>query len=343
MSGIVEIKAQIQRFYSKNEVYINPILKFLLALIVFAVINGKLGYMEKIDSIAIVLVVSLLCSFLPMIIMALLAGMFILLHLYSLAMEVALVAAVILFLMFLLYIRFVPNETIVVLLTPILFFMKIPYMIPVAVGLFGSPISAISVGFGVIVSYIVNFAVENSANISTIDDGNMVSRIRLVVDGLLGNKEMFVTAFIFVFTLVIVYTIRRLAIDYSWSIAIGAGIVTELVFMLVSDLIFDLDYSVVGIILGGIVSAGICMVLQLFSFHLDYKKTEKLQFEDDDYYYYVKAVPKVTVSVPNRRVKRINTANTERTVTGRGTGNSGAARTVRTANGASRTMKNRVD
>lgn len=31
------------------------------------------------------------------------------------------------------------------------------------------------------------------------------------------------------------------------------------------------------------------------------------QFEDDDYYYYVKAVPKMTVSTPDVKVQKIST------------------------------------
>jgi hypothetical protein len=31
--------------------------------------------------------------------------------------------------------------------------------------------------------------------------------------------------------------------------------------------------------------------------NLDYARTERVQFEDDDYYYYVKAVPKKMVAV----------------------------------------------
>ena len=31
-----------------------------------------------------------------------------------------------------------------------------------------------------------------------------------------------------------------------------------------------------------------------------------IQFEDDEYFYYVKAVPKVTVTAPEKTVKRIN-------------------------------------
>ena len=34
--------------------------------------------------------------------------------------------------------------------------------------------------------------------------------------------------------------------------------------------------------------------------------TEYLQYEDDDYYYYVKAVPKIAVSAPDVKVQKIN-------------------------------------
>jgi hypothetical protein len=41
-------------------------------------------------------------------------------------------------------------------------------------------------------------------------------------------------------------------------------------------------------------------------FSVDYTRTEYLQFEDDEYYYYVKAVPKAAVAIPEKTVKRIN-------------------------------------
>ena len=47
-------------------------------------------------------------------------------------------------------------------------------------------------------------------------------------------------------------------------------------------------------------------MLSLFLFNLDYAGMEDLQFEDDNYYYYVKAVPKVSLAAPVRTVKKIN-------------------------------------
>lgn len=65
MTDLLELREKVKAFYSKNEVFITPVIKFLLTFIVLSVINGKMGYMTKIDNIAVVLIVSLLCSFLP--------------------------------------------------------------------------------------------------------------------------------------------------------------------------------------------------------------------------------------------------------------------------------------
>ena len=62
-----------------------------------------------------------------------------------------------------------------------------------------------------------------------------------------------------------------------------------------------------GLVIGNLISVGIAFGLKFFFFHVDYKRTERVQFEDDDYYYYVKAVPKITMQVQDKQVKKINT------------------------------------
>ncbi len=47
-------------------------------------------------------------------------------------------------------------------------------------------------------------------------------------------------------------------------------------------------------------------MIQFFFFNLDYTRTERVQFEDDEYYYYVKAVPKRYVSAKAKTVKKIS-------------------------------------
>lgn len=324
MRNLLEIREMMKKFYSKYEVYILPVVKFLVAMITLLAVNGQLGYMARIDSTPIVLMVALLCSFLPTGFIIFFAAVFVMLHCYTLSLEVALVAFCLFLVMALLFFRFAPKDALVVVLTPLLFGLKIPYFAPLAMGLIGTPASAVSVGCGVVVYYFIKFISINAASISAIEEGEMVARLRLVIDGLLDNKEMVVVVATFAFVVVLVYIIRKLPIDYAWNVAMIGGAFVNIVILLLGDLMFDVNVPIAGVVLGTLVSVGLCLVLQFFVLCVDYTRTEKVQFEDDEYYYYVKAVPKMTVATPEKNVKRINAP------VGRG-GQSGARQVVKSA------------
>ncbi len=313
MTSLLELKQYIKRFYIKNETYITYIWKFLLALITIAVINNKLGYMQALNNIAIVLMASLLCAILPANFIVFMGAMFILGHLYSMGIECALIAGAVFVLMFLLYFRFSPKDTLAVLLTPIFFFMHIPYVMPLAMGLLGLPTSVVSVSFGLVISYMLNYfaSATSIAKIGT-DVEETSNQFQQVLSGIIGDKAMLVMIGAFAVTIIIVYVIRRASIDHSWRIAIAAGSVSLIACMLIGSLVCNTEISLFGVIVGTVIAAALMLVVEFFAFNVDYNRTEKVQFEDDEYYYYVKAVPKITVSTPERRVKRINRASGRR-------------------------------
>ena len=307
MTGLLEFKEKIKLIYSKNEFIILPIVKFLLAFMVFGTLNGQMGYMRQLDNIAIVLIVALVCSFMPWGCITLLAAVFSLLHMYALSMEVALVALVVYLLLFLLFLRFSPKASIVVAILPVLFVWQIPYVIPVAVGLIGTPASAIAVACGVIVYYLLYTVTGTASTIGTMGETEITAKLRLIIDALLKNKSVIVVVAAFVITVVVVYLIRRMSVDYSWTIAIVAGAMVNLVVLLIGDLMYDTNMSIVSAILGAVLAILVGKVIEFFRFCVDYSRTEKVQFEDDEYYYYVKAVPKMTVAKATNTVKKINT------------------------------------
>lgn len=307
MTTLLVAKQYIKNFISKYEVYLKPLLKMILALISLMMINGKIGYMHKLDNISLVLIIALMCSFMPANFIIFVAAAFIVLHLYALSLECAAIALVIFIVMFLLYFRFSPKDTLVVLLTPICFVLKIPYVIPLAMGLLGGPTSAISVGCGVMVSYLISYVADNATALSGMDAEDITTKFRFIIDGFIDNKGMILTIAAFAVTIILVYMIKRLTVDHAWTIAIIAGAIADVMILLVGDLIFDTNVSIVGIIVGTVFSVLIAKVVEFFAFHVDYSRVEKVQFEDDEYYYYVKAVPKITVATPSKTVKRINT------------------------------------
>ena len=347
MTALLELRENLKKIYSRNEAFILPVIKFLLSFIVLSIINGKMGYMTKLDNMAIVLIVSLLCSFLPTGFMAFFAMMFAVLHMYALSIETAAVGLVVFLLLYLLFLRFTAKEALVVVLTPVLCMLKLPYVMPVAMGLIGTPASCVSVGCGVVVYYLLQTVITNAPTINSMGAEEATAKLRLLIDGMLGNKAMLVTIAAFAITVIVVYLIRRMSVDHSWTIAMVAGVMIEVMILLVGDLMYDTNLSIVSALIGAVVTLNACKIIEFFRFCLDYSRTENVQFEDDEYYYYVKAVPKMTVAAPTNTVKKINTqrrpAGQQTRTSGQGTRSAGqtyrsTAHTGRPSEGTGRSV-----
>ncbi len=308
MKTLLVAKQYIKNFISKYEVYLKPLMKLILALASLMMINGKIGYMQRLDSLPIVLIVALMCSFMPMNFIVFISAVFVILHMYALSLECAAITLVVFMVLFLLYFRFSPKDTMVVVLTPMSFALGIPYVMPLAMGLLGTPVSAVSVGCGVIVTHLINYIADSATTLSGMETEEMSAKIRFIIDGFIDNKGMMLTIVAFTVTIILVYLIRRLSIDYAWTIAIGAGALADMMILLVGDFMFDTNVAILGLIVGTVFAVLIAKAVEFFAFQVDYSRTEKVQFEDDEYYYYVKAVPKVTVATPSRTVKKINSS-----------------------------------
>ena len=132
-------------------------------------------------------------------------------------------------------------------------------------------------------------------------NGTSVTKID-VVDSLFNHKEMFITAGIFASIIVVMYLVRKLRFEFVFEINIVLGAVLNILGFLLANLKFDIEVGIGGVILGTIGSMILVFIVHFFRMVLDYTSVEYVQFEDDDYYYYVKAVPKIDVAIPSKNV-----------------------------------------
>lgn len=306
MTTLLEIKEKIREFYGKYEIYLVPLIKFILAISAFLIINQNVGFMEKIKNPAIAFILALMCSFLPSNMIVIFSGVLIIAHFYALSMELALVTLVILVLMFLLYYKFAPKDSYIVLLTPVSFIIHIPYVMPLSMGLLGTPVSAIPVAFGTFIYYMISYVKENATTIANEETFAEFQKYSYIINQMMGNQTMVFTVIAFTITIIIVYVIRRLSIDYAWSIAIVVGALINFLMLLIGRFVFELSYPILLLIIEMIVSLVIVGIFQFFIFSVDYSRTEYVQFEDDEYYYYVKAVPKMAVTTSDKKIRKIN-------------------------------------
>ncbi|MST75589.1 hypothetical protein FYJ75_11265 [Roseburia sp. MUC/MUC-530-WT-4D] len=312
MTKLLEYKDKIIRFYENYETYMYPAFKFVIALITFLLINTNIGFMTAISTFPVALILALVCCLLPQNGTIWIAAFVIIADMYALSPEVALTAAVLLAVVYFVYFRFAPKDGMGALFTPIAFKLNIPYIMPVGTGLFGELYSVISVVCGTVVYYFLDGIHRNSTTLAAVvteDKTGSTSKFSVSVGQLLGNKEMFLVIGIFVVTSIVVYFIRRTTMDHAWLIAIVSGVLIQALGLFAGYLILGITGKTVTLIIGAILSLVIGFILQFFFMNLDYARTERVQFEDDEYYYYVKAVPKKTVAVQEKTVKHFgNTA-----------------------------------
>lgn len=304
MRDLLIIKEKIKKFAGKNDIYIMPLLKFLLTFIALGRINGQIGYMTRLAGKPITLIIALAGSFLPMNLTLVILSLIVCAHVYALSWECAILVLALFLVLFLMYFRFSSKDSIAAVLVPLGFVFKIPYVVPVSMGLVGTVTSMVSVSCGVVIYQVLHYINLNADTIREFaSEESKISVFKDMIDGLINNKAMFVYVAAFAATVLVVYFIRRMAIAYSWWIAIAAGSFVSLFVVLLGNGALKAGISFGSVILGILFSVIINIILQYFCFDLDYNRTEKVQFEDDEYYYYVKAVPKNTINLPEKEKK----------------------------------------
>lgn len=305
MTLLLEFKEKLRQVYAKYSTFLLPVLKFILAMAVFKSINMSLDFVEQLDSIFILLILSLICSIMPLNTMVVFGIFLIVAQCYGIGIEVAGFALALILIMVILYIRFTPQDALILILTPIAFSMKVPCVIPIGCGLIRTPSSAISAGFGVISYYFMELVNQKASVLQGADTKEIAMNLKLLLDGLLKNQDMMMSIIAFAAVLLIVNVIRRLSVDYAWQIAIFAGAISYIVIMIAGGLFIEVKYSVIPLVAGTIGAVILSVILEFFLFNVDYSRTEMLQFEDDEYYYYVKAVPKMSISNKDVTIKKI--------------------------------------
>ena len=305
MTALLELKQRIKNLYSQYEIYILPVLRFVLAMVYFIWINTNMGYMKQIDNIFIVLILALICSILPSGVMIFVGFALMVAHGYALGIEVAGFMLVLILFMAILFLRFSSDNNLVLVFTPLSFGFSVPTLLPIGSGLLCNAFSALPAGCGVIIYYFIRF-IRVQHKLLENPDVAIADKLKLLTDGIVQNWGMWITVIAFIAVILLVNLIRTRSFDYAWRIAIIAGGVLYIVIMLAGSMSIGVEVSMVSLIIYTVVAVLIGIILEFFVFGGDYTRTERLEYEDDDYYYYVKAVPKALVATSERSIKKIN-------------------------------------
>ena len=303
---------KLERFYNKYDTYLVPALKFIVALVSFIMLNASIGYMEKLNNPVIAILISVICAFLPVGFTIVMLSLFMVAHLYAISVEFALIALCVVLLMYLLYFRFASKSGYLLILTVFMCWIKMPFVLPVAVGLCSSVISVVPVSFGVIIYYIINTASVYETAVTNKSLTESMLQVSYLIESLVKNKQLFLVMAALAVTIIIVYIVRRLKIDYAWGYAIAIGSVAQFVVVVLGEILLKTGLNIILIVISVILGALVGYICNILFFAVDFRRTEYVQYEDDEYYYYVKAVPKINVAGEDVRVKQINARKTKK-------------------------------
>lgn len=286
------LRDAFKQLYADYDYIIRPVSKFLLAFVALIILQGRLGYMEALSSIGVILVCAILCMFLPFGFISFLSGFFLLGDMFAVSYALAIFAVVILMLIFVLYFGFRPGTGVLMTIVPLLFFLRIPFVGPLILGMTMGLASIIPCVLGILVYYLIHYF---SVNVDSLGNTGgveaLLENFLSITRSVLMNRYMYIIMAAFAFCIVVVYLLCHSSFDHAWTIAVISGAAVLLIIVLMADIRFG--GSIVLDLIGILISFGLAFLWEIVFYDVDYVHTEHLRFEDDDYFYFVKAVPKV--------------------------------------------------
>ncbi len=302
MTHLLVMRERLIRFYQDYARIVNALFRFLISFVTFFSINQLVGYNPVLNSWYVVVAFSVVNTVLPMSVLIFLAAAYTVFHVYYVSVSLALVILLVFLIAYLVYLRFLPEHGYVILAVPVLYGLHLQYLVPILLGLIGAPVAVIPMSCGVICYYALKCI---TTVIGTATEESMVL-FNQAFQMIFTNQEMYLAIAVFAIVMVTVNMICSQEFHYVYETAITAGVIVNILLILLLSFPFNVEVHVLYLLASSVFSGLLAWLIQFFQVVLNYSAVEYLQFEDDEYYYYVKAVPKMNIAVGEKRVKRFN-------------------------------------
>ena len=309
MTEIFVMRDRINRFVKEYETWFLIIAKFIGMMFVFSCVNSQLGYFEVLNNLMVNILLALICSIIPGSFSVFIVAAVIAAHMVKLSVLLAVLTVVVMLIVYLMFLKFAPGQSVVLLAVPVLMQYNLHYMIPILAGMYFSPYAVVPAVIGL---FMVKFLGYACAAVSMTGTGMSINlegateAISTIFGQLADDKSIWSYAIAAAVTMTVVYLISQLSFDYAWYAAIVAGAAAEIIVTFFCAAAFGTELNIIMTNVGIIIGTLLAVFLQFMKCAVDYSRKEYIQFEDDDYYYYVKAVPKIFISEPEKNVVKMN-------------------------------------
>ena len=306
MTYLLELRERISAFIREYDAIFRAAGKFLLAFAVFLTVISQISFLKPGQMPFLSFILALLCCFLPVSAVSILLGLTVVYFSFGISPEAGAAVTAFFILIILMYFVFKPQYSILISLAFLACTYNMGGAVPIGAALLCGPGGLVPLCIGVFYYDIVSTErVNYSMLVSYNEKMSSLEKITAFLQAVIQNRRTLMLLAAFILTFLIVWFIRRRAASYAWNIAIPAGVMVYILMIMAGSFMFDIPLSLAGMILGCVFGVLAALTEELFCFTLDGSRTEYLEYEDENYYYFVKAVPKLNVAAANRRVTRI--------------------------------------
>lgn len=308
MSSLLKFRTKIEEFYIAHRRIAGYVLRVVILFLCLFTISRYIGFNAFLSKVWVIAVLSLVLGFIPIRFIMIAVVAYTTVQIFYLSIGIGVVTAVILVVMYLLYFRFAEQYGYLLMVLPLLYLIRIPLVAVLTLAAIGPAISVITVLFGTIFYYLIHYIDVHAVVFASSTGSAEFEKAEMLLRGLFTNSE-FITMLIVMFVVfMIVHFVKRGNYNHSYEIALAAGTGVYIILSIGSELLFGTmtTAKLLTYVIGGLISGGLAIILTNTIKPLDYTRTETVEFEDEEFNYYVKAVPKTAFKSETVSVKKIN-------------------------------------
>lgn len=294
--SILKLRKDVHEFYKKHNRVITLAVKGIGALLLFLSLNSLYNN-DNTVILALAVGLAAVCAALPVKYIYAASCLITAMHLWQVSWDLAVFFAAVVFLSWVLICRVSPNAGLIIAFTPLLFMAKVPFLMPLLAGMFSSLFGVGAMVFGVFFYFLGSYSGNITALLSSATGSSDLFATQAIMTACGADREFLLILTACVITAVLTYILCHQSFDYAWYIGCVAGGIAGIVVYYAGSIMFEIEHSSMEFILTIPVAMCVACIIQFFRCIIDYSGVEYVEFEDDEYYYYVKAVPKVNVIV----------------------------------------------
>lgn len=306
MTALLEFRQKINEIYGRYEAYVRVCTKSLLAFLLFYFIHRQLSNSVVLRDWMEIIAFTLVGTVIPSGALSLLMAVFVVVHMTAISIEAGAIAAVFFLFLLLTYFIFKPRQSVLIAIMCLAGMLNLSGAAAIPIGLLCSPVAMIPAAAGTVV-YGMILTLRQNSSVLEAEAMQLTSmeKAAYFVQAVWKNERILLLTAAMIITIIVVYLIRRLPYSYAWAIAIAAGAACYVLTIMVGNVAFGVTVNLVFLSISVVLGVLISSVLHVFCFLLDGTHTEFLEYEDENYVYYVKAIPKYSVTRTEKKVTTI--------------------------------------